>query len=258
MLNFDYCASTRLIYGKGAHRQVGETIAPLAKKVLLHYGGQNIMKSGLHDDITTSLQAAGVAYLELGGVKPNPRVDLVREGIDLCRRENVDLILAVGGGSVIDSAKAIGVGVYREDDVWEIYEKHLAVDKTLPVATVLTIPAAGSETSNSSVISDEGKQMKLAIGAEILRPLVSFVNPELFFTLPKNQIANGVSDMMSHVFERYFTNETHTDLTDALCEATLKTIMKNAPALMDDPGNYDAWAEIGFAGSVAHVGLLGM
>jgi alcohol dehydrogenase YqhD (iron-dependent ADH family) len=199
-----------------------------------------------------------VKYVELGGVKPNPRLSLVHEGIDLCRKENVELILAVGGGSVIDSAKAIAMGVYYDGDVWDMYEQGKGIDKALPVATILTIPAAGSESSGDTVITNEEKQLKLGYGNSHLRPLLSVMNPELFFTLPANQLANGVADMMSHVFERYFTNTTHTDLTDGLCETVLRTLMKNALIAKDDMTNYDAWAELGFSGTVAHNGLVGM
>ena len=258
MLNFDYHIPTRLIFGKDSQQQVGSVLAPHAKKILLHYGGQSIKKSGLYDEIVASLNEAGIAFVELGGVVPNPRLSLVHKGIELCRKEGVDLILAVGGGSVIDSAKAIALGFYYDGDVWDLFEHYAPRDCALPVATMLTIPAAGSEASNGMVITNEEKQMKLAYGAQCLRPLVSFINPEHFFTLPKNQIANGIADMISHIFERYFTNTLHTDLTDALCEATLRTIMKNALILAKDPHNYDAWFEVGFGGTVAHMDLLGL
>jgi alcohol dehydrogenase YqhD (iron-dependent ADH family) len=205
-----------------------------------------------------SLTDSGLAFVELGGVAPNPRLSLVHEGIALCKKEGVDLILAVGGGSAIDSAKAIGLGVYYDGDVWDVFEQTLATTKMLPVATVLTIPAAGSESSNSAVITNDEKQMKLGYGSPCMRPLLSVVNPELFFTLPKPQIANGVADMMSHIFERYFTNTLNTDLTDSLCEATLRTIMKNALIVSKDPTNYEAWCEVGFGGTVAHNDILGM
>ena len=258
MLNFDFYAPARIVFGRDTQHQIGKLLKPHAKKVLLHYGGGSIKKTGLYDQVTASLKEAGVSFVELGGVKPNPRLSLVHEGIALCRKEKVDLILAVGGGSAIDSAKAIAMGVYHEGDVWEIYEKGLAIRKALPVAVILTIPAAGSESSGDTVITNEASQRKYGYGSPHLRPLISIMNPELFFTLPKNQIANGVADMMSHVFERYFTNTTHVDLTDALCEATLNTIMANGPAVIENPENYDAWAEIGFAGTVAHNGLVGM
>lgn len=258
MQNFDLYTPARILFGKGEEKRIGELLKPHASKVLLHYGSGSIKKSGLYDTVTASLKESGISFAELGGVKPNPRLSLVHEGIALCKKENVDLILAVGGGSTIDSAKAIAMGVYYDGDIWEVYEQGKPVEKALPVATVLTIPAAGSESSGDSVITNEEKQLKFGYGSPLIRPLLSVMDPELFFTLPKNQLANGVADMMSHVFERYFTNTTHTDLTDGLCEVTLKTLMKNAPIALDDPQNYDAWAELGFSGTVAHNGLVGM
>ena len=258
MLNFDFYNRTRLIFGRDAQHQIGAALAPIAKKVLLHYGGGSIKKSGLYDEVVKSLSDAGIKWVELSGVKPNPRLSLVHEGVKLCRSEQVDLILAVGGGSAIDSAKAIAIGTYYDGDVWDFYGTGKPVDRALPVATVLTIPAAGSEASVGSVITNEATSQKMACNSLQIRPVVSFVNPEHFATLPKNQIANGVADMMSHIFERYFTNTTSTDLTDALCEGTLKTIMKNAPIVYDNPSDYDAWCQVGFGGTVAHNDLLGM
>ena len=258
MLNFDFYSPARILFGKDTEKQIGALLKPHASKILLHYGGGSIKKSGLYDTVTASLRENALAYVELGGVVPNPRLSLVHEGIHLCKKENVDLILAVGGGSVIDSAKAIAMGVYYDGDVWEVYEQGKAIQRALPVATILTIPAAGSEASGDTVITNEEKQLKYGYGSPHLRPLLSIMNPKLFFTLPKNQIANGVADMMSHVFERYFTNTMHTDLTDGLCEAVLRTIMKNAPTVLADPQNYDAWCEVGFGGTVAHNGLVGM
>lgn len=258
MQNFDFCAPTRIVFGRNTQKQIGRLLKPHAKKILLHYGGGSIKKSGLYDEITTSLKSAGISLVELGGVVPNPRLSLVEQGIGLCKQEHVDLVLAVGGGSVIDSAKAIAMGVYHQGDVWNIFEQALPIQQALPVATVLTIPAAGSESSGDTVVTNEKTQRKLGYGSPLLRPLLSVINPELFFTLPKEQTANGAADMMSHIFERYFTNTMHTDLTDGLCEATLKAIMKNAMVAFNDPKNYDAWAELGFGGTVAHNGLLGM
>ena len=258
MLNFDFYSPARILFGRDTENQVGELIKPYAKKVLLHYGGGSIKKSGLYDRVITSMKDAGISYVELSGVKPNPRLSLVYEGIELCKKEDVELILAVGGGSVIDSAKAIAMGVYYEGDVWETYEQGEAINKALPVATILTIPAAGSESSGDTVITNEGKQLKYGYGSPHLRPVFSIVNPELFFTLPKDQVANGVADMMSHVFERYFTNTKKTDLTDGLCEAVLKTLIRNGPKALENAEDYDAWAELGFAGTVAHNGLVGM
>ena len=258
MNNFEFYCPVKLIFGKDTEKQIGSEIKPYAKKVLLHYGGGSIKKTGLYDTVTKSLEENGLEYVELGGVQPNPVMSLVNEGIDLCRKENVDLILAVGGGSVIDSAKAIAMGVFYDGSVWDFYEKGIPVEKALPVAIILTIPAAGSESSNSTVITNEEKVLKYGYGHPKLRPLVSIMNPELFFTLPEEQLANGVADMIAHVFERYFTNTVNTDLTDGLCEATLKTLMKNALLAKKDIKNYNAWAELGFAGTVAHNGLLGL
>ncbi len=258
MQDFNYSNTTRIIFGKGTQAKVGELTRKYASKVLLHYGGGSIKRSGLYDQVVASLKAAGVEIVELGGVVPNPRLKLVHEGIELCRRENIRFILAVGGGSVIDSAKAIALGADYDGDVWELYLTGKQVPSALPVATVLTIPAAGSEASINSVITNEDAKLKLGYGCEVLRPVFSIMNPGLCLTLPPDQLANGVSDMMSHIFERYFSPTSHVELTDALCEATLRTIMKNAIVLRSDPTNYDAWAEIVFSGYIAHQGILGM
>jgi alcohol dehydrogenase YqhD (iron-dependent ADH family) len=258
MLNYDYQNNTRIVFGKGTHREIGALIKPLASKVLLHFGGKSIHKSGLYDAVAASLRESGIDFVELGGVVPNPRLSLVHQGIELCRKKKVDFILAVGGGSVIDSGKAIAMGVYYDGDVWDIYEKKAMPTAALPVGTILTIPAAGSESSVSSVVTNEEEKRKLGFNSELIRPVISVMSPELYYTLPKNQIANGVSDMMSHIFERYFTNTLHTDLTDGLCEAALKAIMKNAPAVIDNPRDYDAWCEVSFGGNIAHNGLLGL
>lgn len=258
MLNFDYYNRTRIVFGKGAHRDVGKLLKPYADKILLHYGGGSIKQSGVYDDVTASLSSMGIDFVELGGVQPNPRLSLVRKGIELCRKESVGFILAVGGGSVIDSAKAIAMGVHYDGDVWDIYMRKGEPGEVLPLATILTIPAAGSESSTSTVITNWEEQIKRGYNTEKVRPLLSIMNPELYYTLPENQIAYGVCDMMSHIFERYFTNTTHTDLTDGLCETTLRTIMKNALVLKEDKENYDAWAEVSFAGNIAHNGLLGL
>lgn len=258
MLNFDYQNRTRIIFGKDEHKNIGKLIKPYANKVLFHFGGQSIKKSGVYEDVINLLLENQIDFVELGGVKPNPRLSLVNEGIELCRKEKVDFILAVGGGSVIDSAKAIAIGVPYSGDVWDFYCKDIEIKEAIPVSTILTIPAAGSESSTGTVITNEEKQLKLSCGCELLRPLLSIINPELYFTLPKNQIANGISDMMSHIMERYFTNTSNTDLIDGLCESTLKTIMRNGSIIINDNKNYDAWAEIALSGNIAHNGLLGL
>lgn len=259
MLNFIYDNKTTLIFGKGTQHEAGRLLKPFGKKILLHYGGGSIRRSGLYDSITASLKAAGVEYEELGGVQPNPTLPLVYEGIRLCREHGLGMVLAVGGGSVIDSSKAIALGVPYGGDVWDLYLSKKQPDfEPLPVATVLTIPAAGSESSPNTVITNEETRRKLGYGAPALRPVFSIINPELFFTLPHRQMANGVSDMMSHIFERYFTRTLHTDLSDGLCEATLRTIMRNARILNGNLHDYDAWAEIAFSGNIAHNNLLGV
>lgn len=259
MLNFIYDNKTTLVFGKGTQHEAGKLLKPFGKKVLLHYGGGSIKRSGLYDAVTASLKAAGVEYRELGGVQPNPTLPLVHEGIRLCREYGLGMVLAVGGGSVIDSAKAIALGVPYGGDVWELYlSKGRPEVEPLPVATVLTIPAAGSESSPNTVITNEETKRKLGYGTPQLRPVFSIINPELFFTLPRRQMANGASDMMSHIFERYFTRTLHTDLSDGLCEATLRTIMRNARLLNGNLHDYDAWAEIAFSGNIAHNNLLGV
>ena len=258
MLNFQICTPTNLVFGKDTQHQIGELVKPYAKKVLLHYGGGSVKRSGLYDDTKKSLDAAGVPFVELGGVVPNPRLSLVYEGIELCRKEGVDFILAIGGGSAIDSAKAIAIGVLYDGDVWDIYAKRGPVEAALPMGTVLTIPAAGSEMSNSSVISNVEQGRKMGVNSDLIRPKVSVVNPEYFTTLPHNQIGNGVADIISHIFERYFTNTKNTDITDGMCEAIIKTVMKNALVVIKDPTNYDAWCEVGLGGILAHNNWLGI
>ncbi|MCL2084430.1 MAG: iron-containing alcohol dehydrogenase [Oscillospiraceae bacterium] len=247
----------RLVFGRGRHKRIGELIKPFAGRVLLHYGGGSIKRCSTYGDIISSIEAAGIEYIELGGVRANPELGLVNEGARLCREHGVGLILAVGGGSVIDSAKGIAIGAVPENgDVWKYFTDGGPISGALPIATVLTIPAAGSEQSPDTVISHQDR--KLGYSSQKLRPVVSVINPELFFTLPPCQIANGVSDMMSHIMERYFTNTTHTELIDGLCESTLRTIMGNGPRLLENPEDYDAWAEVSLAGSFCHNGFLGV
>jgi len=258
MINFEFDNKTKIIFGKGTHKEIGALIKPYSDRILLHYGGGSVKKSGLYDEVIASLKSENIEFIELGGVKPNPRLTLVHEGIELCRKNDINFVLAVGGGSVIDSAKAIAMGVSYPGDVWELFETKRQPISALTVATILTIPAAGSESSNNSVITNEEKQLKLGYGSKLLKPVFSIINPELCLTLPHNQMANGVSDMMSHIMERYFTNTMHTDVVDGLCESTLRAIMKNARILNKDLGNYDAWAEVCLGGNIAHNGMLGL
>lgn len=256
MDNFNFRNPTRIVFGRGAERRVGELAAPISRKVLLHFGGGSIRASGLYDRVTASLAAAGVRWVELGGVVPNPRLSLVHEGIRLCRQHGVGLILAVGGGSVIDSAKAIAAGVPYEGDVWDFYTRAAAPRAALPIATILTIPAAGSESSDGSVITNEDGWFKRPLGSELLYPAFSILNPELAFTLPDSQVANGVADIMAHLMERYFTNSSPVELTDRLIEATLRTVIDAAPRVLARRDDYDAWAELMWAGTIAHNNLL--
>lgn len=258
MINFEYQNTTKIIFGRDTEKQVGQEIKKYGKKVLLHYGSGSIKKSGLYERVTNALVEAGVTYVELGGVKPNPRVSLVREGIEMCKKENIDCILAVGGGSVIDSAKAIGIGVKAQDhDVWSFYTGEQEPMESLPVGVILTIAAAGSESSKGSVITNEEGWYKRSCNADCMYPEFAILNPELTYTLPEYQTVCGIADIMAHIMERYFTQVHHTECTDRLCEATMKTVIDNAKLVIRDPENYDARAEIMWAGTLAHNNLLG-
>jgi alcohol dehydrogenase len=257
MQDFVFHNSTKLIFGKDTEQSVGQETLSYGKKILLHYGGGSIKISGLYERVVQSLLQQGIEIFELAGVKPNPRVSLVREGIELCKEKNIDLIIAVGGGSVIDSAKAIAAGAKYDGDVWDFYDGKAEITESLPIGVVLTIPAAGSESSSGSVITNEDGWYKRATGHPSLRPRFAILNPVLTYTLPAYQTACGITDMMAHILERYFTNEKNVELTDRLCEATLKTIIHNSPIVMEDPTNYEARAEIMWSGTIAHNDLLG-
>ncbi|HHV28269.1 iron-containing alcohol dehydrogenase [Acetivibrio mesophilus] len=257
MVNFTYKNTTKIIFGKGTELKVGEEVKRYSTKVLLHYGGGSIKKTGLYDKVINSLKQAGIEVVELGGVMPNPRLSLVNEGIRVCREKGIDFVLAVGGGSAIDSAKAIAVGVPYNGDVWDFFCGKAYPKEALPIGVILTIPAAGSEASPNSVITNEDGLYKRGMYSELIMPVFSIMNPELTYTLPEYQTACGTADIMAHIMERYFTNITHADLTDRLCEATLKTMIKNVPIVLDEPENYNARAEVMWAGTVAHNGLLG-
>jgi len=257
MVNFDFKNTTRIIFGKGTVEKIGPTLKEYGgSKMLLHYGGGSIKTNGIYDTVMKSLASSGINVVELGGVVPNPRLSLVREGIKICRENKLDFILAVGGGSVIDSAKAIGVGTVYDGDVWDFYTDKAQPVKTLPVATILTIPAAGSESSFSSVVTNDDGAFKRPLDNDVIFPVFSILDPETSYSLPPYQTACGISDMLVHVIERYFTNERNVELTDRLCEATMKTIINNAPIVLARPTDYAARAEIMWAGSIAHCNLL--
>lgn len=257
MENFVFQNTTKIIFGKNTETQVGMETKAYADRVLLHYGGGSIKRTGLYDRVVASLKAAGVDFVELSGVQPNPRLDLVKEGIALCRKHQLRFILAVGGGSVIDSAKAIAAGVPYAGDVWDFFTGKSRIETALPIGVVLTIPAAGSETSTASVITNDEGALKRDVSAEPLQPKFAILNPELTYTLPAYQTACGVADIMAHVMERYFTKVKGTDLTDRLCEATLRTVIKYAPLALQKPTDYEARAQIMWAGTIAHNALLG-
>ena len=258
MDNFQFYSPTEFVFGKGTENEAGKYVKKHGgTKVLLHFGGGSAVRSGLLDRVKKSLEDNGIAYVELGGVKPNPRDTLVYEGIDLCRKEGVDFILAVGGGSVIDSSKAIAMGVPYDGDFWDFYSGK-SPEAALPVATVLTIAAAGSEGSGDSVITKEEGGLKRGAGSDLIRPRFSIMDPELTCTLPPYQTACGATDIMAPVFERYFTNTTEVEITDRLCEAVLLTMIKETPRVIADPGNYQARANIMWAGTVAHTNIVGV
>lgn len=259
MNNFNFYSPTYFAFGKEKEMEVGSLIKKFGgSKVLLHYGGGSIKKNGLYDKIVESLNKENIEFVELGGVKPNPRSGLVYEGIELCRKENVDFVLAVGGGSTIDSSKAIALGTVYDGDFWDYYCNPWSVEKALPVGTVLTLAAAGSEGSGDSVITQEETLLKWSTSGDALRPKFSVLNPQYTCTLPPYQTACGITDIMIHVCERYFTNTKDVEITDRLCEAVLKTMIEEGPKVMADPQNYEARANIMWAGMVAHNNICGV
>lgn len=252
MENFTFYSPTYFVFGKDEENNVGTYIQKFGgKKVLLHYGGGSAVRSGLLERVKKALTQEGIEYVELGGVKPNPRSGLVYEGIALCRREQVDFILAVGGGSVIDSAKAIAMGVPYEGDFWDFYQGKTA-EQALPIGTILTIAAAGSEGGNGSVITHEEGNYKRAAGSEVLFPKFSILNPALTQTLPAYQTACGITDIMAHLMERYFTNTKEVEVTDRLLEGLMLTMIKEGPRAIENPNDYGARASIMWAGMMGH------
>ena len=258
MKDFVYHAPTEVVFGKESEEKVASLVKKYGgHKVLVHYGGGSAVRSGLLDKICGLLAAGGVDFVKLGGVVPNPRLSLVHEGIALCRREGVDFILAVGGGSVIDSSKAIACGVPYDGEVWDFYTGKASPACYLPVACVLTIPAAGSEMSESSVITNEDGNVKLGYSNQMSRPRFAIMNPVRTFTLPPYQTAAGVTDMIMHTMERYFSHDDDMDLTDSLAEALMRSMMENVFKVLADPEDYRAHAQIMWGGSLAHNDLTG-
>ena len=259
MDNFNFYSPTEFVFGKDRENECGAYVKKYGgSKVLVHYGSGSAVKSGLLDRVKTSLEQSGIAYVTLGGVQPNPRDTLVYEGVRICKEENVDFILSVGGGSCIDSSKAIALGALYDGDFWDFYSKKRPVERALPVGTVLTIAAAGSEGSGGSVITKEDGMLKRDAGSDFLRPRFSILNPALTQTLPAYQTACGATDIMAHVFERYFTNTKEVEITDRLCEAVLLTMIKETPRALAEPDNYDVRANIMWAGTVAHNDIVGV
>lgn len=260
MENFIYYTPTKIVFGKDEEKNVGKLIKEFGgKRVLIHYGGRSAIRSGLIDKVKKSLSEENLFFIELGGVKPNPRLSLVYEGIKLSKENKLDFILAVGGGSVIDSAKGIGYGIVNEEieDVWDLYIGKAKTKKCAPIGVILTIAAAGSEMSGSSVITKEDEQLKRSCSSDNSRPRFAILNPELTYTLPKYQIACGIVDIMMHTMERYFSPIGNLEITDKISEELLKTMIKYGKISMEDPKNYEARSEIMWASSLAHNGLTG-
>ena len=258
MINFRFWSPTEFVFGRNTVKNTAQLIKKYGgTKVLIHYGGQSAIQSGLLAEVEDLLQNEFIEYLKLGGVQPNPIDTLIYEGIDLCRKEQVNFILAIGGGSVIDSAKAIAAGALYAGDFWNFFERTVTINRALPVATILTIPAAGSEGSENTVITKTKGGLKRGTGSPLLRPVFSIMDPVLTFTLPVHQTAYGIADMMAHVMERYFTQTKEVEVTDRLCEAVLLAVIREAPRVIQEPDNYEARANIMWASTIAHNGICG-
>ena len=259
MLNFEFCSPTKFVFGRDTQRQAGALVREAGgTRALVVYGGGSVVRSGLLSQVLASLDEAGVAHVELGGVRPNPRSGLVYEGIRLCREHQLDFLLALGGGSSIDTAKAIADGVPYDGDFWDFYCGKARPQRALPHGCVLTIPAAGSEGSNSSVITLEEGNLKRGLNTELHRPRFAIMNPELTFTLPRYQLACGVTDMMAHIMERYFTNTPDVALTDRLAEALLLSIIEAGPRALENAADYESHATLMWAGMLAHNNSVGV
>ena len=258
MENFKYYTPTKVIFGKDTEKEIGNLLKEFnGKKILIHYGGGSVVRSGLLAKVKNYLKESNIDYIELGGVKPNPRLSLVKKGIELGKRENIDFILAIGGGSVIDSAKGIGYGMMIDYDVWDLYSKNKFSNNCMPVGVILTMAAAGSEMSPSSVITNEEGWLKRSFSIDNARPKFAILNPELTYTLPKYQSASGIVDIMMHTMERYFSPTGNMEITDEIAEGLIRTVIRNAPIIMENPADYESRAEIMWASSLAHNGLTG-
>ena len=258
MNNFQYYTPTKVVFGKDTEKRAGELIKEQkGSKVLVHYGTGSVKKSGLLDRVYAALDGEGISYVSLGGAVPNPRLSLVYEGIELCKKEGVDFILAVGGGSAIDSAKAIALGTKYQGDVWDLYLKKASARDAIPLGVILTIAATGSEMSDSTVITNEEGWLKRGLHSDLIRPHFAVMNPELTYTLPEYQTMSGCTDILMHTMERYFSHEMDTDLVDGMAESLLKSVMRAAKVLLKNPKDYNARAEVLWAGSLSHNGLTG-
>ena len=261
MDNFNYKNDTKIIFGKDNYSEIGKNIKIFSKrtpKILLHYetDGELIKKLGIYEKVISSLKEFDIEFIELGGVVPNPRLSLVYEGIKICKEENITFILAVGGASVIDSAKAISLGAVDNGDIWDFFTGKRIPQDTLGIGVVLTIPGAGSEMSESSIITDENKKQKAVCDTEVNFPKFAILNPEVCYTIPDRLMAAGIIDILSHLMERYFTKSVDTDLSDSLIEATMKTVVKYGPLLMKDRKNYNYCSQIMWAATTAHNGMI--
>lgn len=258
MKDFNFYAPTEVVFGEHSEEQVAQLVKKYGgTKVLVHYGGQSAVRSGLLDKICGLLSEGGIDYVKLGGVVPNPRLSLAKKGIELCRKENIDFILAIGGGSVIDSSKCIAYGVCLDGDVWDVYIGKATPEKMLPVACVLTIPAAGSEMSEASVITNEDGDVKLGYSNNISRPKFAIMNPKRTYTLPPYQTAAGVTDIMMHTMERYFNTECDMTLQDEIAEALMRTMKESVFEVLKNPEDYRSRAQIMWGGSLAHNDVTG-
>lgn len=258
MVNHEFSMPTRIIYGEGCHKDVGKHLIKYTRKVLFVYGGGSVKKTGLYDSVIASMQQNGVEWVELSGIPANPTVDYVYDGIRLCRENQISFVFGVGGGSVIDVAKAIAAGVPYHGDVWDFFGKGIEAKEALPTANILTIPGTGSEGGRNIVISNAKTQEKIGIYNDLFRPIFAILDPTLCTTIPQNQISGPVYDMLSHTMERYFTRTLHTDVIDGIAEGIMRAILKNGLAVYHDSSDVKAWGELMIASNFSHNGITGV